>query len=134
MFRFFRKHETDEEIKVRLLKLCEEGDYGICPRPMKAEVAVNELRDFFLGKDWYSSFPEENKPSISETVYQIKNRKSKKHDRATALPPMSANAAIDELCEHFLGKDWYVSLPLGREQVIAEMVYQIERRYFGAKR
>ena len=29
-------HETDEEIKNRILDLCEEGDYGRCSPPIEA--------------------------------------------------------------------------------------------------
>lgn len=130
MFRLFRKHETDEQVKERLLKLCKEGDYGICPHPMEANVAINELRDFFLGKDWYSSFADGNKPTFSEIVYQIETRcKSKKDDSVTRLPLKDADVAINELQEFFLGEGWYVSMPIGHEQVIAEIVYQIETRY-----
>ena len=42
---------------------------------------------------------------------------------------MEANVAINELRDFFLGKDWYVSMPIGHEQVIAEIVYQIETKY-----
>ena len=42
---------------------------------------------------------------------------------------MDANVAIDELQEIFLGEDWYVSMPIGREQIITEIVYQIETKY-----
>lgn len=128
MFRLFRKHETDEEIRERLLKLCKEGDYGICPPPMEANVALNELRDFFLGKDWYSSFADGSKPTFSEIVYQIETRcKSKKAVKYAQLT--NANSAISALQEFFLGKDWYVSMPIGHEQIIAEIVYQIETKY-----
>ena len=131
MLRFFRKHETDDEIKFRLLNLCEEGDYGICPPPMKAEVAINELRDFFLGKDWYCSFASERKPSISEIVYQIKRKKvagSFKRIKYIRFPLMDANTAINQLCDFFLGGEWYIALPLAHEQIITEIVYQIETR------
>ena len=139
MFRF--KHETDEQVRERLLKLCKEGDYGMCPPPMEANVAISELRDFFLGQDWYASFPIAHKPSISETVYQIKKKyrfrfcreyigkmltSSKKVNSNTCPPEMDADSAINELRDFFLGKGWYVSLSIGHEQVISEIVYQIE--------
>lgn len=128
MFRLFRKRETDEQIRERLLKLCKEGDYGICPPPMDANVALDELRDFFLGKDWYSSFGVGNEPSISEIVYQIKARcKGRKAVKYINL--INAKSAINDLQEFFLGKGWYVSMPIGHEQVIAEVVYKIETTY-----
>lgn len=74
MFRIFRKHETDEEIKERLLKLCKKGDYGMCPPPMDANVAINELADFFLGEDWYSSMPIGQEQIIAEIVYSIETK------------------------------------------------------------
>ena len=78
--RLFRKHETDEQIWERLLKLCKEGDYGICPPPMDANVAINELQNFFLGKDWYVSLPIGHEQVITEIVYQIET----KHKRLKA--------------------------------------------------
>ena len=74
MFRLFRKHETDEQIKARLLKLCKEGDYGICPPPMDANVAIKELSNFFLGEDWYVSMPIGHEQVIAEIVYQIETK------------------------------------------------------------
>lgn len=135
MFGLFRKHETDEQkhetdeqIKERLLKLCHKGDYGVCPAPMDADVAINELRDFFLGKDWYSSFATGSKPTLAEVIYQIEARyKPKKAVRNKQLT--DTNSAISELQDFFLGKDWYVSIPISHKQVIAESVYQIETRY-----
>ena len=41
MFRKLFKHETDEQIRERLLKLCKEGDYGIRSPPMCANVAIH---------------------------------------------------------------------------------------------
>lgn len=77
MFRLFRKHEplepveTNEQISERLLKLCEDGDYGLCPPPMDADVAINELTTFFLGEDWCVCMPLSREQVISEIVYQI---------------------------------------------------------------
>ena len=128
MFKLFCKHETDEQIRERLLKLCKNGDYGICPPPMDANVAINELRDFFLGKDSNSILADGNKNYFSEIVYQIKSRcKSQKTIKCIQLT--NVYSAINELQEFLLGKDWYVSMPLGHEQVITEIVYQIETKY-----
>lgn len=140
MFRLFCKHETKDQVSERLLKLCEEGDYGICPPPMKADVAIMELCNFFLGQDWYSSFSEANKPSISEIVHEIEKKhtlkllkKRRSASKNTAIPTlpdsMTAQAAINELCSFFLGEGWYMALPVGVEQVNTEIVYQIEAKY-----
>lgn len=128
MFKLFCKHETDEQIRERLLKLCKNGDYGICPPPMDANVAINELRDFFLGKDSNSILADGNKNYFSEIVYQIESRcKSPKTIKCIQLT--NVYSAINELQEFLLGKDWYVSMPLGHEQIITEIVYQIETKY-----
>lgn len=74
MFGLFCEHETDEEIRARLSKLCKEGDYGICPSPMDANVAINELQNFFLGEDWYVSMPIGHEQVIAEIVYQIETK------------------------------------------------------------
>lgn len=140
MFRLFCKHETNDQISERLSKLCEEGDYGICPAPMKATVAINELCNFFLGQDWYNSFSEANKPSISEIVRAIEEKHtlkllkkrwsaSKSNTLPTIPDSMTAQAAINELCSFFLGEGWYIALLVGVEQVNTEIVYQIETKY-----
>lgn len=128
MFNLFRKYETNKQLKERLLKLCPDGNYGLCPPPLVADVAINELRDFFLGKDWYSSFAVGNEPTFSDIVYEIKTKyKPKKVVQHKQLP--NANSAIMELQDFFLGKDWYVVLPISHDQVIAEIVYSIERKF-----
>lgn len=48
-------------------------------------------------------------------------------------PPMKAQTALDELCRYFLGKDWYITMPVSTEQANTEIVAEIERRYKGAK-
>lgn len=50
-------------------------------------------------------------------------------DYGICPPPSNAQFCLDVLIEHFLGKDWYVSTPMGREQVNTEAVYQILRKY-----
>lgn len=49
-------------------------------------------------------------------------------------PPMDAQMAINELCRHLLGEDWYVSMPMSTEQINTEIVYEIERKYSKKKR
>lgn len=45
------------------------------------------------------------------------------------IPSMKAQDALSELCNHFLGVDWYVVDPLGVEQINTEIVYNIEIKY-----
>ena len=42
---------------------------------------------------------------------------------------MSGQTALNELCDYFLGKDWYVVNPLPSMQVNPIIVYEIERKY-----
>ena len=42
---------------------------------------------------------------------------------------MSGQTALNELCNYFLGKDWYVVDPLPNMQVNPIIVYEIERKY-----
>lgn len=39
--------------------------------------------------------------------------------------PTKADDAMQVLIEHFLGKDWYVVMPLSQEQVYTEAVHRI---------
>lgn len=57
-----------------------------------------------------------------------------KGDYGIFAPPMKAQSAVDELCRYFLGDDWYSSSGATHpEQVNAEIVAEIEKRYKGAK-
>ena len=42
---------------------------------------------------------------------------------------MSEQTALNELCDYFLGKDWYVVDSLSNMQVNPIIVYEIERKY-----
>lgn len=57
----------------RLLNLAKDGDYGICPPPMDANMAFNELCNFFLGADWYCAMPVGHEQVITEALYEIEN-------------------------------------------------------------
>jgi len=58
---------------------------------------------------------------------------SDKTDYGLCPPPLDAQKGLDILIEHFLGKDWYVAMPLCSEQVNAEAVYSILLKH-GEKR
>lgn len=53
----FKRKETYDETVDRLYELTDKGDYGICSPLMDSQTALNELKDFFLGKDWYVVAP-----------------------------------------------------------------------------
>ncbi len=146
MFRLFKKYEKDEQVRSRLMRLCKKGDYGICSPPMDANVAIDELKNFFLGEDWCVGMPIGHEQIITEIVYQIETKYKrlkatneqvwsrllnlcKEGDYGICPPPMDANVAIDELKNFFLGEDWYVSMPIGHEQAITEIVCQIETKH-----
>ena len=52
-------------------KKSEEGDYGICPAPTKAQEALNALMEHFLGEDWYVTLPLSQEQANTEIVYAI---------------------------------------------------------------
>lgn len=54
-----------------ILNLAEEGDYGICPPPINAQIALDELRRYFLGDDWYSVMSGSVEQINTEIVYSI---------------------------------------------------------------
>lgn len=122
--------EKDAHIVSRVQSLSSDIDSGLCPSPMASDVAVEELRRFFLGTK-QSGSNANAAPSISDTVYQIK-RKVKRicfFKKAEYKEVSNADEAVSELIEFFLGKDWYVALPLSFEQCTTEAVYQIEYDY-----
>lgn len=131
MFNFFRKHETNEQISERLLNLCHEGDWGICPPPMDTEVALNELSNFFLGVDFNSS---ENPQSLSKLVYQIKLKcEPIQRNSITRVDIPNKTGAIYELTNFLLGKGYYIALPISQAQANTEILYDIETKYKNKK-
>ena len=71
------KKEKDIDIKKRILDLCKEGDYGIMPPPMDAQVALNEICKHLLGENWYVTAPMSVEQINTEIVYQIEKRYKK---------------------------------------------------------
>ena len=78
MFKIFNrlksKIETDEEIKNRVLGLCEDIDCGIFAPPMDAQVALNELKNHLLGENWYSVNSLHQSQINTEIVYEIERK------------------------------------------------------------
>jgi hypothetical protein len=62
------------KVEERILKLTKEGDYGLCPPPMDAQIALNELSRYFLGEDWYTSMPLPQSQVNTLIVYEIENK------------------------------------------------------------
>ena len=50
-------------------------------------------------------------------------------DYGLCPPPIKAEEGLDILIKHFLGKDWYVTMPLSTEQVYTEAIYQILEKH-----
>lgn len=77
----FSRKESPQETGERILKLCKCGDYGICPPPMDAQVALNELAKHLLVENWYSVMPISQEQINTEIVYEIE-RKYKRNKSA----------------------------------------------------
>ena len=71
---FKNKKETNEDIINRIFSLAKEGDYGMLPPPMDAQVALDELCRFFLGDDWYCVLPIHTGQVNTEIVYEIEKK------------------------------------------------------------
>ena len=52
-------------------------------------------------------------------------RKEDNTDYGLCPPPVKADKGMQVLIDHFLGEDWYVTLPLSTEQVYTEAIYAI---------
>lgn len=59
----------------------EQDDYGIMAPPMDAETAIDFLRRYLLGEDWYSPNPVHSKQINTEIVYLILRRYSKRYNK-----------------------------------------------------
>lgn len=51
--------------------------------------------------------------------------KENNFDYGLCPPPISADKGLQVLIEHFLGDDWYVTMPLSTEQTYTEAIYTI---------
>jgi hypothetical protein len=50
-------------------------------------------------------------------------------DYGLCPPPIKAQDGLNILIKHFLGDNWYVTLPINQEQVNAEAIYDILKKY-----
>jgi len=55
---------------------------------------------------------------------RLQDSKSDK-DYGLCTPPTDAQEGLDILIEHFLGDDWYVTMPMSQTQVNTEAIYEI---------
>lgn len=62
-----------------------------------------------------------------------KNKEKKETDYGICPQPTSAQDALNELKDYFLGEDWIVWFPLGVEQVNTCIIEEIKDRYKGIK-
>ena len=58
-----------------------QDDYGIFSPPMDAETALDFLRRYLLGEEWYSPNPISSKQINTEIVYLILRRYSKRFNK-----------------------------------------------------
>lgn len=73
--------EKCDSIRKRVVDLTENVDCGICTQPMDAQVAVNELCRYILGKDWYVVMPLGQKQINTEIVYAIECKLRRHHGK-----------------------------------------------------
>jgi hypothetical protein len=54
-----------------------------------------------------------------------------KNDKDYGLcpPPINAQEGLNILIEHFLGEDWFVTMPMCQEQVNTAAIYTILNKY-----
>lgn len=62
-----------------------------------------------------------------EEFLEIVNKESGV-DYGLCPPPTKADKGLDILIDHFLGKDWYVTLSMSTEQVYTEAICEILER------
>ncbi len=56
-------------------------------------------------------------------------KKEDDFDYGLCPPPVKADKGLDILIKHFLGDDWYVTMPISTEQVYTEAIYAILERH-----
>lgn len=132
------KYRNDEYMRKYIKSKSEVGDGEFCAVTMIAQVAMDELINFFLGKDWGAK-----DKTIEElnaiAVYEIENRfyYCKEDDDKKIiknLETLDAQKALNELCHFFLGKGWYIVDPLCNLQANPIIVIEIEEKYYYCKK
>lgn len=134
------KYRNDEYMRKYIKSKSEvEGEGGeFSVVTMTAQVAVDELIDFFLGKDWgVKDKTVEELNAIA--VYEIENRfyYCKEDDDKKIiknLETLDAQKALNELSDFFLGKNWYIVDPLCNLQANPIVVIEIEENYYYCKK
>lgn len=132
------KYRNDEYMRKYIKSKSEVGDGEFCAVMMTAQVAMDELTDFFLGKDWGAK-----DKTVEElnaiAVYEIENRfyYCKEDDDKKIiknLETLNAQKALNELSNFFLGKNWYIVDPLCNLQANPIVVIEIEEKYYYCKK
>lgn len=67
----------------------------------------------------------ESDDELAERIWELTDKK----DYGIFNPCMKAQTAVDELCNFFLGDDWYATGGMGAEQINTEIVYDIEMKF-----
>lgn len=57
---------------------------NMCPPPLDAQLAVNFLKDYLLGEDWFSTMPMSTKQVNTEIVDAILDKYSRKYRKEKA--------------------------------------------------
>lgn len=50
------------------------------------------------------------------------------YDYGLCPPPIKADKGLQILIDHFLGENWYVSLPMSDEQMYTQAIFEILER------
>ena len=56
-------------------------------------------------------------------------KKEDSFDYGLCPPPVKAEKGLGVLIKHFLGDDWYVTMPISTEQVYTEAIYAILEKH-----
>lgn len=131
------KYRNDEYMRKYIKSISEVKD-GSFVVTMTAQDAMDELIDFFLGKDWGAK--DKNVEELNAiAVYEIENRfyYCKEDDDKKIiknLETLDAQKALNELSNFFLGKNWYIVDPLCNLQANPIIVIEIEEKYYYCKK
>lgn len=121
---------TAEEFREFIYENNKGEDYGICPPPTDAQVALDVLAVHFLGENWDKDLPFSFKEELNGYAVQRIHMKYMNSKNATInVPPIiNAQVGINTLID-ILMPGWYCVLSVGVRQVNSEAVYCILKNY-----
>ena len=69
------------------------------------------------------------KESEKDIMNRISSLSDNTEDQSMNMNSISDQKALNEICDHLLGDNWYIADPISASQANSQIVYEIEKKY-----